>query len=218
MHFLSHYFTELPEANPLFVSALIIPDLTKGFSRVYNSVIKRAPVPDDALLRHVHNGILSHYEADKRFHNSPLFMQHTTELTQSFLKEGLSRERLRLSVIAHIAIEMMIDRHIMLGNENICVEFYSTLGQVDERVLETYFHSFSLTAEKRSFLANFIVFKQREFLTLFKDLEKIVLGLSHVYSSVTKTEFTADEKNRFVAALYNIDNEMRYSWKEILKG
>ncbi len=218
MHFLSHYFTELPAPNPLFVSALIIPDLTKGFSKAYNSVIKNSAAPEDAHLRHVHNGILSHYEADRKFHNSPLFMQHTTALTQSFIKEGLSRERLRLSVIAHVAIEMMIDRHIMLENEKVCVEFYSTLAQVDEGVLETYFDRLSLTAEKRSFLANFIVFKEREFLTLFKDLEKIVLALSHVYGTVAKMEFTADEKSRFLAVLYNIDKDMRYSWKEILKG
>ncbi len=218
MHYLSHFYTESPVAHPLFAAALTIPDLSGGFSRAYNKVIKHSAYPEEENLRHIHSGILSHYEADKKFHYSPLFVQHTSLALQSFIEQGLNRNRLRLSVIAHLAVEMLIDRQILLENESLCFDFYSTIVQADETMLETYFMRYGLESVKSSFFAKFIFFKQGRYLFLFKDLENIVYALSRVYGTVTKTSFTPDEKVKFLAALHNIDEGMRYSWKEILKA
>jgi hypothetical protein len=218
MHFLSHYYTELPADNPFFIAALTIPDLSPRFSKVYNSVIKRGDHPKEENLAQIHRGILAHYEGDRKFHNSKAFVQHTHLALQSLLGEGLDRNRLRLSVIAHLLVEMLIDRQIILEQEHIGKQFYSAIVQADESVLETYFRHFALNHDKRAFFANFQFFKQRQFLYLFKEPEKIVFGLNRIYSSVTGVEFTEDETNRFLAAVHNIDRRMRYSWQEILNG
>ncbi len=218
MHFLSHYYVEQPHDNPLFVAGLGIPDLVSGFSRTYNRVLKNALQPENNDLQQIHKGILHHYAADKRFHNSPLFMQHLALATQSFIREGLNRERLRLSVIAHVAVELMIDRRILLEKEDKCVAFYDTLDKVDEKVLSAYFDGLSLQKEKENFLPRFRFFKERKFIFLFRDVENIVYGLNRVYNSVAQIEFTEEEKHKFLAALNNIDNSIRYSWQEILKA
>lgn len=216
MHFLSHYYTELPVENPLHISALAIPDLTPHFSKTYNSVIKKAALPHDENLLQIHKGILSHYEADKRFHASPLFTQLTNVVLQTFIENNLDRNRLRLSVIAHLAVEMLIDRHLILENETLCDNFYKAIGHAEEKMLETYFNHFGLIKEKNSFLPNFQFFKERQFLYQFKNMERIVFGLSKIYGAVAKTEFTDEEKSRFIAALHNIDEAIRYSWQETL--
>ena len=136
---------------------------------------------------------------------------------QLFLQAGLNREHLRLSVIAHVAIEMMIDRQIILENKNICEEYYSIIDKVDENILTAYFEKFSLPVEKQNFLRSFQFYKQKQFLFLFTELENIVFGLNRIYSSVTKTEFTETEKRKFLTALHNIDTTLRYSWQKILK-
>jgi len=217
VHFLSHYYTELPADNPLFVTALTIPDLATGFSKAHNSVVLKNPPPRDTDLLHIHNGILRHYAGDKWFHNSPLFLEHLSLFSIAFEGQGLSRERLRLSVIAHLAVEMMLDRQIMIYNSNLCRDFYDKLDRTDESILANYFDYLALEAEKKSFLSKFQFFKQRRFLFLFSELENIVFALNRVYSSVTKTEFTDDEKVKFHTALSNIDMKLRYSWQEILK-
>jgi hypothetical protein len=216
MHFLAHYYTELPSNNPLFVAALAIPDLTPRFTKIYNSLIVKHAPPTSSDLKQIHNGIVQHFTGDKRFHHSPLFLQHVSLAIQCFVNAGLSRERLRLSVIAHIAVEMMIDRQIILENQGICEEYYALLEKADEQVLNNYFALFSLQDEKRFFLRSFQFFKQRRFLFLFTNLENIVFGLNRVYGSVAKTEFTEPEKRKFLTALHNIDNQLRYSWQEIL--
>ena len=218
MHFLSHYYVELPQNTPLFVAGLGIPDLVTGFSRTYNSVIKNSVLTIDEELEQIQKGILSHYAADKRFHNSQLFMQQVTLVTQSLVNEGLDRKKLRLSVLAHIAIEMMIDRQILLQHEKVCIDFYNSIERADEKVLNTYLSLFLTEKEVTIFLSKFQFFKQRRFLFLFKELEHIVFGLNRVYSNVTQTEMTNEDKAGFLSVLNNIDGQMRYSWKEILKA
>ena len=217
MHFLSHFYTELPLNNPLFVAALAIPDLTPGFSKIYNSTIKGMQIPANARLAEVHKGILAHYEGDKRFHNSDPFMQQQHAFTQSFIAAGLNRQRLRLSVLAHIAVEMMLDRQILLQDGSICSRFYEIVDNADVDVLQNYFDSLSLEEQKQVFLERFRFFKQRRFLFLFDDIDNIVFGLNRVYGSVTKTEFSVEEKRQFAVALHNMDVVLRYSWQELLK-
>ena len=218
MHFLSHYYYELPAKSPLFVAGLSLPDLTPGFSRTYNSVIKNSVLNKEYDVQEIQKGIISHYEADKFFHNSKQFTELMALTIQAFIAEGLSRERLRLSVIAHIAVELMIDRLIMMENEQLCIEYYNQLDKASEAALCSYFDQLSLEDAKRDFLTKFQFFKQRRFLFLFSDVKNIVAGLGRIYHNVTRVEFTDNEKLIFFNALNNIDSTIRYSWKEILNA
>ena len=218
MHFLSHYYYELPGKSPLFIAGLGIPDLAPDFSHAYNSVVKKSVLNNGYDVQQIQNGIESHYHADKIFHNSPVFAELMALTTQSFLTAGLSREKLRLSVIAHVAVELMIDRQILLENEQLCFDYYNCLNNASEAVISTYFEAHSLEELKRKFLIKFQFFKERRFLFLFSDLENIVTGLSRIYAGVTNTEFTDDEKRFFLNALNNIDSTIRNSWKKILNA
>jgi hypothetical protein len=218
MHYLSHFYSEQPQNSPYFVVGLAMPDLTPGFSKVYNSVIKNSVVAHNRELELIQQGILSHYGADKRFHQSRLFNDFMALTLKAFLKEELNRERLRLSVLAHVAVEMMIDRQIVLEYEQLCVEYYDILNRAEDRVLTLYFDEMRLDYEMGVFMHRFHFFRERRFLFLFKNIENVAYALKRVYASVAGIEFTPIEESKFVAALNNIDNTMRYSWKQILKA
>jgi hypothetical protein len=218
MHYLSHYFNELPQNDPYFVVGLAIPDLVPHFSKVYNSKLKNHVVTNNRELELIHQGILSHFGADKRFHRSQLFNEQMANALQSFLAEGISRNRLRLSVLAHIATEMMIDRQIIQEYEQICVDYYEALHSANEMILQGYFEGMGLAYEKQVFISRFRFFKERRFLFLFKNIENVAMALNRVYHSVTGIVFTAGEEHKFVLALNNIETGMRYSWKQILKA
>jgi hypothetical protein len=218
MHFLSHYYYELPVRSPLFVAGLSIPDLASGFSKTYNSVIKNSVLPTSPHHLQIHQGIISHYQADKIFHNSPMFINLTALTIQSFLAQGLNRQRLRLSVIAHVAVELMIDRQLIIENGQLLIDYYNLINEASEELISSYFDVHRLTDTKRIFLIRFQLFKQRRFLFLFNELENIVTGLGRIYQNVTGIEFTENEKHKFFNALNNIDSTIRYSWKEILNA
>ena len=217
MHFLSHYYTELPTSSPLFVAGLGIPDLTPSFTRIYNSKIRKLPEPANADLKEIQRGITRHYAGDKWFHGSALFNKQVSLICKAFVQVGINRSRLRLSVIAHLAVEMMVDRQIVLQNRAVCEDYYSLVMQADEEVLVSYFDRMGLVAEKSIFMAKFGFFKERKFLFLFENLERLVFGLGRVYASATGVEFTEEENAKFLTALYNIDSKMRYSWQPLLK-
>jgi hypothetical protein len=218
MHYLSHFYYELPAKSPLFTVGLGIPDLAPGFSKAYNSAIKNSVLTVTPPLDQIHEGILSHYAADKAFHNSPVFMNLVSLTTQSFLAAGLNRARLRLSVISHVAVEMMIDRQIMMENGQLVTDYYTLINNADEKLISDYFDLFSLEETKRKFFIRFQFFKQRRFLLLFTDPANIAEGLSRMYKNLVGFEFTEEEKNCFFNALNNIDSTIRYSWKEILNA
>lgn len=216
MHFLSHYYTELPENEPLFVVGLAIPDLTNGFSKAYNRTLKNAALPADAELQNIHKGVLRHFEGDRKFHNGQAFMQEVKDTTNNFVETGLDRNRIRLSVVAHLAVELMIDRQIVRQHPDVCNEYYRLVDSADQTALFSYFNGFGLETEKMVFLERFTYFRQKRFLYLFNEIENIVFGLNRIYSSVTGTGFTESEKERFLTALRNIDGRIRYSWQQLL--
>src|SRR5205807_2206723 len=101
----------------------------------------------------------------------------------------------------------------VLQKQGTCADYYGIIEQADEGVLTNYFDLFALENEKQLFLRTFQFFKQRRILFLFTELANIVKGLNRVYSMVTQTEFTENEKQKLLAALHNIDNDIRYSWQ-----
>lgn len=217
MHFLSHFYVEQTEQNPLVLAGLIMPDLTPGFSKLYNSILTKKAAPENKALLALHSGILKHYQADKWFHQSTLFTTPVSRAIGHFMEAGLNRERFRLSVLAHVAVEMIIDRHILLDEQELCQLFYRQIVQADEGIMADYFQYYKLDVAKQKFFYNFQFFKEKKFLYQFNDLSHLVFGLNRIYGSVTHTEFTKPEKAMLLSALHNIDTELRYSWQEILK-
>lgn len=179
-------------------------------------MILKMPAPTQQHLRKIHTGLLHHYRGDRWFHVSELFNQKIKQATDSFLQAGLNRERLRLSVIAHVAVEMLIDRQLVMQQPEICREFYEQVDAAPEKAIEQYFDMLGQPLAKQHFLNSFKFFKQKRFLLLFTELENVLFGVNKVYSQVTKTEFTEEEKQKMLAGLHNIDKDMRYSWQKIL--
>lgn len=217
MHFLSHFFVEQVEQGPYFTLGLIMPDLTTSFSKYYNSTISKNTAPEQEELRLIHQGILQHYTGDKWFHQSAAFNDAVTQSIHHFTRAGLNRNRLRLSVIAHLTMEMMIDRQIVLYHTELCDTFYQEVNHIEEDVIDAFFAYYKLNIVKNNFLPKFQFFRRRKYLYLFTELENLIVGLNRIYGSATKIEFTNAEKTMLLAALHNIDNELRYSWQEILK-
>lgn len=216
MNFLSHYFFERCPHSYITVG-LAIPDLVRHFSKTYNRTLKNAIAPTDVLLSEIHQGVLWHYEADKHFHSSADFTELCKLLVALFLNEGLDRQKIRLSVLAHIAVELMLDGCIVRYDKTIADRYYQTLQATDLAVLATYFDEFGLPVEKQQFLRSFQSFMQRKFIFLLDDTENVVLGLEKIYGSVAGIKFTEVEKKQLLTALHNMESHLRYSWQQLLK-
>lgn len=217
VHFLSHYYVEPADSAPLMVAGLGIPDLVPGFARIHNSVLRRAPEPVAADLKEIQRGIDRHYAGDKWFHASAGFAAQVSLFCQAFVAAGLDRRRWRLSVMAHLAAEMMIDRQIVVQRREVCEAFYEKLMAADEAALGRWFEGLGLGEQLAVYRTRLGFFKERKFLFLFEEIERVAFGLGRVYAMATGTEMTDGEKEKFISALHNMDAQMRYSWQGLLK-
>lgn len=177
--------------------------------------MKKLAVPLTEPMQQFHLGIVRHYTGDLFFHNHPLFIQSVAETLQAFMNGGISRKEYRLSVLAHIAVEMMVDRQIVLENRAFCDQFYNTIHAADVAVMQQYFQALGLEVEFENFLSKFQVFKERRFIYLLENMQHLAEGLSRIYQSATGTGL-GHEKEKFVAALCNIDGAVRYRWRQLL--
>jgi hypothetical protein len=216
MHFLSHYYTEGSHQHPLYTAALILPDLTRGFTKIYNSVIVKTDKPETDSILQVHNGILAHFAGDKKFHSSVYFAEANAFAIQSFIGEGLSREKYRHSVLAHLVVEMLIDAQILHLHPEVGHNFYEALSNAGEKELMKYFEHFGLREHGNGFLAKLRGFQKSKFLFMLKENEKVLFGLEKIYESATGIGFETSDKGKFLKAINNIDENVRYCWENLL--
>ncbi len=218
MHYLAHFYVDQQETDPLFIAGLGLPDWINGFSKIYNQKLKNSSLSDSSDTFALHTGIRRHYEGDNLFHNHPIFVQLQSELLQSFVSVGLSRTEWRLSLLAHVGVELMIDRQIVNAEPKLLEVYYQKLNDVDPEVLKKYFKYHNVNVEQQDFLVKFHFFKTRKYLTLFNDINNIVIGLDKMYDQVLNKSFEKKEKEQIGLALHNMDDDIRYRWQELLNG
>jgi hypothetical protein len=216
VHYLAHYYIDKHELNPLFIVGLGLPDWIDGFSKQYNQTIKNSAISEASEVYPIAIGVKRHYAGDSLFHNHPLFIQLQKDLLQSFLNAGLNRTEWRLSILAHVGVELMIDRQIVQSEPFLAEQYYQKLDEVEISLLKKYFDYHNMNLEQLDFLAKFQLFRTRRYLFLFTDIQNIVAGLDKMYSQLLKKSFETKEKQQLKIALHNIDNDIRYRWQELL--
>lgn len=230
MHFLSHYYIDRHSNDANFVAALTLPDLAHGFTKVYNKVAKHIDEPKHSTLASIHQGLLRHFEGDKLFHPSLAFLHANEEAKQALLKVGINRDEYRVSVLAHLLVEMLLDRQVILHEEALLLRYYELLEQASADAFAEYFAHLEKvsTSEKFeniskviaatgiTFQSRFGMFKERRFLHYFREAENILFGLKRTYAMATQVEIANSEDRKFLEAIHVIDAQLRSNWQTLL--
>lgn len=135
MNYLAHYtynhFVCGVPARPYFSVGVLLPDLWARFSRrqrIRWRHLRTAPLRDarDARLQ---AGLLNHVEIDRCFHGLPAFVDWQRELRIA-VPAGDTHPLLH-EFLAHISIELTLDRHLLLTQPEVAAHFFATLKQCD---------------------------------------------------------------------------------------
>ena len=139
MNYLSHfvYNHEIRglAATPYFAMGVVLPDLWLRFSRQrrlrWRAVRTAEPTdPVDAALR---AGLLNHVEVDRSFHVLPTFLRW-----QQALKAGVNGSGVHpalVDFVAHVAIELVMDHHLVQAAPARVEQFYELLAECDSGVV-----------------------------------------------------------------------------------
>jgi hypothetical protein len=206
LNFLSHYYLDRDNPSAYFKLGLLLPDLIKGFNqRMRKNVSAYHPRSEEHIA--ISQGIAKHHLADKIFHSLQAF-----ELLQANFKSELKSLQLlealpRSWFLAHIAVEMMIDRHLLKLYPHLCVEYYNTLATVSQPLVEKYFTETGCNPLYSDFFGNFKVFTERRFLQYYPSDDHFTEALLGAWYRATGNKVDAEVRQRTQEAILKFERQ-----------
>jgi hypothetical protein len=179
MNYLSHFYFFKKENDPYYNCGLIFPDWLASFKRT--KLVSNIVTGNNTEER-IAAGVQNHFLGDKIFHSSSYFREHTHGIKLLLEKSNLDKEKFRFSFLAHILLEMMLDRLLLLKNPYLGTDFYDNLDKCDEDILLYFAMRNSRTDE--GFLTLIQKFKQYRFLLQYIRTDSFVYSLSRITGRV----------------------------------
>ncbi|MCS6819359.1 MAG: hypothetical protein RMJ53_00090 [Chitinophagales bacterium] len=214
MYFLAHYYLRQSESSG-FCFGNLLPDLVQGFTKVYNQKIVKSTASLSEEEIHFHDGIITHYADDRKFHLSDAFVKVSDMLTKGMVHAQLDRGRLRLSVIAHLLAEILFDRCLQECHPSLTQNFYNMLENTLSLSLKHYFEKhqiaslYEVVCERRERML------QNRFLYQLNDSKVITDIISFLYAKITGINMTNSELFRIIEVINQYYKSVK-EWKNLL--
>lgn len=206
MNFLSHYYLDRHHPSAYFKLGLVLPDLVRGYNRTMRKAVAahHPTLPQHQALKH---GLQKHRDADRVFHALPQFAALQLSLKQELEKRQLIEKLPRSYFLAHVAIEMLIDKNLLKLYPQIHVEFYADLTTVSQPIVENYFAEIGCKPMASVFFDNFNLFTERRFLKDYPSDEKFTEILLMAWYRATGNKAGKEVRESLQEALLAVENK-----------
>ncbi len=175
MNYFSHFWVDGKEDNHYYNTGLILPD----FARKHVKTFLNAPAGMQHNFQLLHQGCLMHYQADKAFHTSAFFANLLQQSNYIINNAAFSKSVQRKWFLAHILVELMLDRLLVKNNKSALDAFYKSLNSVSEEDLTAFLTLFNGT-EIDAFMQHFIHFSSVQYIYFYADNIKFVYSLNRI--------------------------------------
>ena len=199
MNILSHYFAAWKPENPYYNFGLVFPDLSGVVNR------KWKPLNFKDFDEHWYNELVSgckkHIKVDGIFHDLPAFKENVIFIRKKFEENELIRDNIRLFFVAHIFLELMLDRLILLNGTNIADKFYMDAEKIDKRKLRIFFEVNKI-GDFEQFSTFFDRFIEHKYIYQYVDDERLIFALNRIIqrggqASFAESDFESIKKITF---------------------
>lgn len=136
MNYLSHFWFDRDSSDPLFTLGSVLPDLADHFPRTIRNKLRAVDVSvagSDTLSLLM--GVNRHYAIDKIFHESAFFHVETAAIKLQFESLQISNMTKRIYMIAHVMLEIILDRILLLEKKIDGSRFYELLENANGKRL-----------------------------------------------------------------------------------
>lgn len=179
LNYLSHYFCEYPDQRPYFVLGLILPDLVRELEpRKIRFVPEELQTALDQRGHDLNEGIIRHLQVDEMFHQSNFFHEKVAQIKDWLLRYEYETIPSRIPVFAHVLLELMIDRVLILRDPRPMEDFYTLLEQVEEEALAHYFEQNGLVQQPSAVYRRVRYFCKDRFLYRYTDNAMMLYALN----------------------------------------
>ena len=213
MNFLSHYYIDRIENKPYHNFGLILPDLMSMYKRKWK--VSSRVMKENLTLQETQivTGVVKHNNLDGYFHNSDFFYKYTTAIKEILQKNGVRYPEQRIHFVAHILLELLVDRVIIKKEKLILKEFYSELDQIDWNVLNDFLVKIKLDAVE-GFYGYFVKFRRRKYLYKYANNFQVLFITNRILEKVNLPQIV-DQKRLMKKCLNEIEAIINESYYEV---
>lgn len=207
MNFIGHYYMDKDIQNPYFTFGALLPDIAKGFAKTYNQMHK-FPLPTKPTHLSIQNGIYRHMKTDTVFHNLESFHQACDEL-EIILKSNPALQLPKTFFIAHILVELLIDKHIAINDIEVVRNFYLEMKEIDNTELISYCDSIHFFDFKSKILPRFDMFIQNEYALKLLHNENVLIALEKICFDKLDIKTSEQDKEVLIKLISDADEAMK---------
>lgn len=135
MNLISHFFLDKDQQNSYFFVGISTPDLVSNFDRSLRlrqaDVFQMSHLYVDEAERAFYRGMRRHFQVDGIFHDSTFFRKETSYLSLVLNKRFKAKGLTRSYFIAHLVLELILDRILIRNHDNLLFEFYRQFQKQD---------------------------------------------------------------------------------------
>ncbi len=204
MNLISHFYLDREHPESLYFVGIATPDLVSVFDR--KTRLKAANLPiimENESSREqmsFYNGILRHFEVDALFHSSEFF-QTETQLLARQLKDTFGDKQVKRSFfVAHILLELILDRILILKDSELLYSFYKHFQNKDILKL-VYFTEWACKKPLPGYAAFLWKFAEKKFLYNYTEWEFLVKVIENLLKKVGIQHNTYLHDVRFIQQL-----------------
>ncbi|MGB1248067.1 MAG: hypothetical protein ACPG4Z_04220 [Chitinophagales bacterium] len=194
MNFLAHYYCLTEKENQYKILGCLLPDIIPYFSKLYNQKIRHESLTDlEQFLLEIEKGILLHIEMDEIFHGLEVFKQMCSDVKQLIQAENIDTERKEF-VIAHVLVELLLDRLLIEEKKVFIADFYAKIGKVDSVILDNYVKKRALVEDSQSIIRKFKSFLDGKYALALESDEGIAFALQQILGNRIGQHIFADKE------------------------
>lgn len=180
MNFLSHFYFERFSRNPELVVGSVLPDLLKNARR--GAQIHPRKYADRFIgnpkIQSIYAGWERHIEADRIFHTTEFFYQHTHQLKER-LAPIIANTPIRPSFFSHIALELLLDHLLLVDGRVHESVFYEMLAAADKDAIASFLVRCEM-ADTDSFFRFFNSFLRSQYVGNYRQFSQITFALVEI--------------------------------------
>lgn len=192
----------MPEAH-YYNTGLILPDITKRWVKSYKHLLpfENHTYTHQQLLK----GVVQHYEADRLFHSSSYFNRYLKLFTASINATPFDKEVSRKWFIAHIALELMIDRMLVKSHPESVDSFYRSLISTELEEIDR-FMKLAGSDQNAQFFEFYRHFTGVKYIYYYPDNNKFIYSLNRIMERAGVPPLDEENADRLLDVLLTLEN------------
>lgn len=199
MNFLSHY-TVHHNSEPVFNFGLLFPDFLGIISRGYK--LKQFKKDFGSKNTHFLNGIAHHELADALWHESIFFREKCAGIKKILNDFGFVDKPFRPFFMSHVMLEILLDRTIVLKEERLTDDMYTSLEAVEKELIENINEIHPATREFGRFFANF---RSNRYVFSYGSNEMFIYALNRLFSRVNHPQLIFEDDSQRDNFVHKLD-------------